>query len=171
MPEQDTFSPSMARDAITMQDVAREVGVSKMTVSYALNGTGRMSEKTRQAVLEAAQRLGFERNPHAQRLSNGRSNNTVGLFSLWFDFGVGTQKMQLIQNTLNERGFDVPIYGAGLRDCREANAQAAALSVIRRQKPDALVCSTAGLHEKALEELRRYQNEGGVLVCYDHPVD
>lgn len=155
---------------VTMADVAREVGVTKMAVSFALNGTGRVSEETRAIVLETANRLGYEPNPHARNLSSGRSRNTIGLFTLWFDFGVGTQKIQLIQSALNRRGFDVPIYGVGLQDHHDEALQAAAIATIRRQKPRALVCFVHGLRPKALGELRRYQDEGGVLVCYDNPV-
>ena len=160
-----------ANGSITMSDVARVAGVSKMTVSFALNNTGRVSDKTRKIVMEAASQLGYEPNPHAQNLSNGRSNNTVGLFSLWFDFGVGTQKIQLIQGALNRNGFDVPIYGIGLHDHYNEDVQADAIASIRRQKPRGLICFTNGLQPKAILELRRYQDEGGILVSYDYPTD
>ena len=159
------------KTTVTMADVAREVGVTKMTVSFALNGTGRVSDEMRQTVLEAANRLGFEPNPHARNLSAGRSRNTVGLFTLWFDFGVGTQKIQLIQSILNRRGFEVPIHGVGLQDYHDESLQVAAIANLRRQKPRALVCFVHGLQSKALDELRRFQDEGGILVCYDNPLD
>ncbi len=157
--------------SVTMSDVGRMAGVSKMTVSFALNNTGRVSDKTRQLVMEAAQQLGYEPNPHAQNLSNGRSNNTIGLFSLWFDFGVGTQKIQFIQSALNRSGFDVPIYGIGLHDQYNEEAQVSAIASLRRQKPRGVICFTNGLQPRALLELRRYQDEGGVLVSYDYPTD
>lgn len=168
----NTFSPSSGvRETATIEDVAQALGVSRTTVSKAFTGYGRMSPKTRETVLRMAQELGYEPNVHAQRLVNGHCRNTIGLFSLWFDFGVGTQKIQYIQSTLNKRGFEVPIYGAGLLDPRDEEAQVAAITQIRRQKPLALVCSVAGLRPRALEELKRYQGEGRVLVCYDAPVD
>lgn len=157
--------------SVTMSDVARVAGVSKMTVSFALNNTGRVSQKTRKIVMEAAQQLGYEPNPHAQNLSNGRSTNTIGLFSLWFDFGVGTQKIQFIQSALNQSGYDVPIYGIGLHDQYNEDVQTGAIASIRRQKPRGLICFTNGLKPKALLELRRYQDEGGILVSYDYPTD
>ena len=167
----DTDNKINKNVSVTMSDVARVAGVSKMTVSFALNNTGRVSAKTRVMVMEAAQNLGYEPNPHAQNLSNGRSNNTIGLFSLWFDFGVGTQKIQLIQSALNRSGFDVPIYGIGLHDHYNEDVQADAIASIRRQKPRGLICFTNGLRPKALLELRRYQDEGGLLVSYDYPTD
>ena len=157
--------------SVTMADVGRLAGVSKMTVSFALNNTGRVSDKTRKIVMDAARQLGYEPNPYAQTLSNGRSNNTIGLFSLWFDFGVGTQKIQLIQSSLNRSGFDVPIYGIGLHDHHSEDAQTKAIASIRRQRPRGLICFTNGLQPRAFLELRRYQEEGGLLVAYDYPTN
>ncbi|NOX62543.1 MAG: LacI family transcriptional regulator [Chloroflexi bacterium] len=53
---------------VTIRDVAREAGVSTATVSYVLNNSGRVSEQTRQRVLEAARRLGYRANITARNL-------------------------------------------------------------------------------------------------------
>ena len=45
----------------TLEDIARKVGVSKSTVSKALNGAGDVSESMRRMVLEAAVELGYSR--------------------------------------------------------------------------------------------------------------
>lgn len=62
----------------TVIDVAREAGVSRTTVSNVFNGKGKYSEKTRQAVLEAAKRLGYKPNLAAKSLSTNQSN-LIGL--------------------------------------------------------------------------------------------
>lgn len=154
----------------TMQDVADAVGVSKMAVSYVLSGQKKVSPATRDAVLAAVEDLKFELNPHAQRLANGHCLDTIGLIALWFDYGVASHKIRHIQSILNEQGFNVPLYGVGLKNRRDQDVQADAVAHVRRQKQRALVCAPAGFGAKALDELRRYQDEGGILVCYDHPV-
>ncbi|WP_306302974.1 LacI family DNA-binding transcriptional regulator [Calditerricola satsumensis] len=45
----------------TIYDVAREAGVSIATVSKILNGKGKISPSTRRRVLEAIERLGYQR--------------------------------------------------------------------------------------------------------------
>jgi DNA-binding LacI/PurR family transcriptional regulator len=62
----------------TINDVAREAGVSKATVSKFLNGTPYVSEATRQRIALAVHKLGFEPNRVAQGLSRRRSY-TIGL--------------------------------------------------------------------------------------------
>jgi DNA-binding LacI/PurR family transcriptional regulator len=153
---------------MTVRSLAEELGVSKSAVSAALTGKGTLNAATREAIRKAAQERGFQPNSHAQRLSNGRYNNTVGIFALWLDFGVSTQKLQTIQARLLSHGYDVPIYGLGLCEFHLEDNQANAIAGIRRQKPRALICATGGLKDKAIAELEKFRDEGGLLVCYDY---
>ncbi|WP_428927090.1 LacI family DNA-binding transcriptional regulator [Marinibacterium sp. SX1] len=65
---------------IRLSDVAAEAGVSLATASKALNGTGRMTDQTRDRVKQAADRLGFRPNAMARALIRQRSM-TVGLLT------------------------------------------------------------------------------------------
>ena len=57
----------------TIIDVAAQAGVSKSTAARVLSGGGSMSESARQAVLQAAQAVGYERNHLAVGMRSGRS--------------------------------------------------------------------------------------------------
>lgn len=57
----------------TLDAVAARAGVSAATVSNALNGTGRLSEPTRQRVLAAARELGYAPAGAARALAHGGS--------------------------------------------------------------------------------------------------
>lgn len=63
------------------QDVAREAGVSRATVSYVLNNRPHVSipAETRERIHEAARKLGYRPNSSARALVTGRT----GLISLW----------------------------------------------------------------------------------------
>ena len=62
-----------------MSDVAREAGVSKNTVSLALRGSPRISESTRQHVLEVARSMGYRLNPTvANLMAQLRKSRTPG---------------------------------------------------------------------------------------------
>jgi DNA-binding LacI/PurR family transcriptional regulator len=148
--------------------LARATGLSKTTVSSALSGNGRVSSATREAVLEAASRLQYEGNYYAQHLKK-RCSRTIGLFSLNLDTGIETQKIKSIQRLLANWGYDVPIYSYGSYGGGEEVDQRALLSTVRRQKPQAIVCSLRGLESQTLQELERYVAEGGTVVCYGYP--
>lgn len=57
----------------TIQDVAREAGVSISTVSYALSGKRSIKPSTRERVLDVAQRLGYLPHASARMLAANRS--------------------------------------------------------------------------------------------------
>lgn len=61
--------------AITIHDVARELGVSASTVSRAISGKGRIGEATRERVLRYIDETGFYPNAAAQSLAQARTNN------------------------------------------------------------------------------------------------
>ena len=56
-----------------IKDVAQAARVSTASVSYALSGKGRISEKTRKRILSVASRMGFLPSLIAARLRTGRS--------------------------------------------------------------------------------------------------
>lgn len=62
----------------TLDDVARRAGVSKATVSRYLNGSLDLPDRTSGAIDAAILALDYTPNPHARRLSLGRSD-TIGL--------------------------------------------------------------------------------------------
>lgn len=70
----------MARRRATSREVAEAAGVSRTTVSFVLNNVPgvRISEETRQRVLEAARRLNYHPDAAARRLVSGRTR-IIGL--------------------------------------------------------------------------------------------
>ena len=65
---------------VTSRDVAKRAGVSQTTVSFVLNDVAeaRISEETRQRVLEAIEEIGYVPDARAQALSSGKTN-TIAL--------------------------------------------------------------------------------------------
>lgn len=62
-----------ARVPATLADIAREAGVSKMSVSRAINNLPKISAATRARVLKVASRLNYTPNRHARALTTNRS--------------------------------------------------------------------------------------------------
>ncbi len=63
---------------MSIKKLAESLGLSKSTVSRALNGYSDVNSETRQRVFKAAKEMNYKPNPTAKRLASGKSRN-VGI--------------------------------------------------------------------------------------------
>jgi DNA-binding LacI/PurR family transcriptional regulator len=100
VPARSPRTPTGPGVPATIADVARGAGVSKTTASDALRGHGRVSDATRQAVLDAARRLGYTPNRNARSLRTSVTDTialhipeflTSAEYYMAFVFGVAEQ--------------------------------------------------------------------------------
>ncbi|WP_084474743.1 LacI family DNA-binding transcriptional regulator [Deinococcus pimensis] len=110
--------------AVTIQDIAREAGVSKMTVSQVLNNRGRISDATRERVLGIAKDLGYVANAAARSLRGGRTN-LVGLVVQELGNAYYAEILRGASSAIQERGLDVILYTASYDPQRERRSVAA----------------------------------------------
>ncbi|WP_228004262.1 LacI family DNA-binding transcriptional regulator [Amycolatopsis sp. YIM 10] len=97
---------------VTAADVARSIGVSRATVGYVLNDTPgtRISPETRDRVLQAAARLGYQPNTVAQALARGRSKIILIVLPDWpIEFSLRTQ-LDEAARVLDEAGYATITY-------------------------------------------------------------
>ncbi len=67
------IAPKLAR--VSQRDIAREAGVSRVTVSLVLSGKDQTSQETRQRVLAAAEKLRYRPNLLVQGMRTGRTGS------------------------------------------------------------------------------------------------
>lgn len=66
---------------VGIKDIAKKAGVSISTVSYALNGSPKVTEKTRKRIMTIANELNYIPNMAARTLKNKRNKNYRRLFN------------------------------------------------------------------------------------------
>ncbi|MFI7498105.1 LacI family DNA-binding transcriptional regulator [Streptomyces sp. NPDC049687] len=89
----------------TLADVAREVGVSAKTVSRVLNEDGPASAQTREQVLAAVAKLGFQPNLMARNIRVGGPDTTIGLVIPDLANPFFGAVARAIEDTVSDRGL------------------------------------------------------------------
>lgn len=140
---------SAGKERPRMVDVAREAGVALATVSRALNSPQLVSEKTRERVEAAVQRLGFVPDLTAGALASSRSR-IVGalvptLSNAWF-----ADTMDGLAAALAPAGFQLMLS----QSLYQSGAELQLLQAFLGRRVDALVL-TGSTREKALRERLR----------------
>lgn len=77
----------------TIADVARLAGVSRTTVSHALNGIGKVDPRTRERIKQVAAELGYRPNLRAQRLRRGEAKAIALASSMPFAVAGGPSRL------------------------------------------------------------------------------
>ena len=71
---------------VTQEQIARQLGISRQLVTFALAGYPQVAKASRQRILAAARELGYRPNPHARALQRKRT----GLIALWIPDQIST---------------------------------------------------------------------------------
>ncbi|XWX03140.1 LacI family DNA-binding transcriptional regulator [Aggregatilineales bacterium SYSU G02658] len=99
---------------VTIEDVARQAGVSIATVSRVVSGSTHVAPMTTAKVQAAINMLGYKPNPIAKHLA-GQRTNTIGLI---VDEIVGDffqPMLRGIEQTSSEHGYDLLIHSTRMR--------------------------------------------------------
>ncbi|RYZ64613.1 MAG: LacI family transcriptional regulator, partial [Proteobacteria bacterium] len=105
MPDTQKRPPSSRpHKRITLQDIANVAGVHIMTVSDALNGTGRVAVGTRKKIIQIAQELNYVPNATARALATGRTNR-IAILSGALDYPYYANLLHYLKELLDNRNY------------------------------------------------------------------
>lgn len=96
---------------VTLKDVAREAGVSAMSVSKALNNKSGVSDDTRQRILQVAQQMHYTQNQVARSLRVDETK-TIGVVLSDCSEMVATKVLRGIQDVAARQGYSVILSNA-----------------------------------------------------------
>jgi LacI family transcriptional regulator len=133
---------------VALTDVAEYAGVSASTASRALNGRGELSDRTRAAVLEAADTLQFEPSLLARSLRT-RTTWTVGFVVPDVSSPFYAAALKGAQAALEASGYRVMLMDSG----QQPDGELAALRTLLNHQIDGLLLSTVGIPADRFEEL------------------
>lgn len=95
-------------EAITIKDIAGELGLSISTVSKALSDSYEISDKTKKMVIEYAEKRNYTANPIAKSLRQGHSKS-IGVIVSTIDNNFFSQVINGIESVAYDKGYNVII--------------------------------------------------------------
>jgi LacI family transcriptional regulator len=125
-------------DKITIQDLAKELNLTAATVSRALNNHPRISEKTKKAVWQLAEKVNYKRNQLASSLRSGRSF-TIGVIIPSAEINFFGSVVHGIESIANTYGYNILIYQSNESPVYEVKATETFISA----KVDGILASIA----------------------------
>lgn len=149
----------------TILDIARELGISKSTVSRALRGDDRnVNKETKKKIVETAEKMGYKRNELAVNLRK-QSTRTIGIVvpemvtPFYMNFITDAQQL------LNKRGYRVTL----AQSHEDPEAERANLHMLEDYRVEGILISACH-NRKNLDVYRQLMDKGIPLVFFDRTI-
>lgn len=155
----------MKYEAVTIKDIAKELGLSTSTVSRALRDSYEISPETKKLVLEYAEKINYRPNPIALSLKEKRTRS-IGIIVAEIANSFFSQIINGIESIAYDKGYNVIITQSHESFERELiNVQYLASRSI-----DGLLISV-GSETQDLSHLTNLYDRGFPIVFFDRVVD
>ncbi len=137
---------------VSIKDIAKKAGVSISTVSYALNGSSKVTDETSSRILAIAEELHYVPNAAARTLKK-RESRIIGVFLTDFRGDVYGDLLDGVKRVLNREGYDM-IVCSGMQSHR----------MLPERMIDGAIILDSGFGS---EEILRYADRGHRIVVLD----
>ncbi len=128
---------------VTIKDVAKELGVSYSSISRALNGKDGVSKETRNKILKAAERMGYQPNDLARGLVN-RVSKTIGVIIPDINNPFFNEIVAGISDAASENEYNMFLCVSGWDSKREKDY----FNMLRQKRVDGIILKSAGKNEE-----------------------
>lgn len=146
---------------ITIKDIAKRLSISPSTVSRALVNDKNIRKETKEKVLEAAQLMGYKRNPIALNLKSGKTN-TIGVIVPEMITPFVSSVLKGIQKILSIKGIKVLIAQSDENSLIEREN----LSLMENHMVDGIIICPCHCSANKME-YQRIEERGTPIVFYD----
>jgi LacI family transcriptional regulator len=144
---------------VRMKDIARELGVSVVTVSKVLRNHSDISEETRQRVLKRTKELNYQPNFAARALVTGRTY-TVGLVVPDLVHPFFAELAKGLSTTLRKRGYSLILASSE----EDPDLEAQEIGGLLARRLDAIVVAST---QWSVESFRRIEEEKTPYILVD----
>ena len=147
----------------TIYDIADKAGVSIATVSRVFNGSSRVADSTRKAVLKAAEEIGYQPHVSARSLARRRSDTVSAVIPMMTTLFF-TEVLRGLQDRMARSEFDLLVFSA--RTLEEVAPQLQ--RALHRGRSAGVLLFSAPVVNRVREQLSKSE-QAIVLVDSFHP--
>lgn len=151
----------MGNKKTTIKDIANVLGITPSAVSKALNNHPRISEKTKNAVIQVAQNLNYQPNHIASALRKGKTN-LVGVIIPRASSNFFSSIIEKIEDILNDKGYNVIITQSN----ESYKKECASIEALLFTQVDGIIASMANETVK-LDFYNKVKKKGIPLILFD----
>ncbi len=149
---------------VTIKDVAKKVGVTPATVSMVINNNPKISQKTREKVLEAIKEMNYHPNYIGRSLVKGKTNN-IGVVASFFASLFALESVRGIEQVLRNTQYNLILYSTrGLQE-KEADLLQ---RIYYERRADGLIIISLKADVKMIEDFKK---EGIPVVFIEELVE
>jgi LacI family transcriptional regulator len=146
----------------TIYDIAKELNITAATVSRALNNNPKISQSTRQLVLETANRMNYKQNRLALALRSGKSNN-VGVIVPRINTNFFASVIRGIEEALHPQGYQVII----CQTHEDENREIENINTLLNAQVDGILMSISNLPKENNHYIERVIQKNIPLIFFD----
>ena len=151
---------------VTIYDIAKRAGVSIATVSRVLNGSNRVSDRTKSNVLEVASALGYQPHVSARSLARRKSSIVSAVIPMLTNYFF-VEILRGLQDRMAESEYDLLVFAC--RTMEEVDVQLER-ALQRGQSAGILVFSSPMSPERA-DRLRASRQNVVLVDCFHEGLD
>ncbi len=155
----------MKRPNITIQDIARELGISKSTVSRALRDSYDVNPDTRKRVMEFAEKHDYRPDFLAQSLQSG-SSRTIGVIVPAYNIPFYSEAICGIQDYAMKHGYNIMV----CHSKEQYNVEIKNVEALLAANVDGIIMSVARDTEKN-EHIHRLKKKKVPLVLFNRVIE
>jgi len=145
----------------TIYDIAKELNITVSTVSRALNGFSAISDATKKAVVETAERLNYSPNKLASSLKSGKTN-TIGVIVPSTEVHFFASVIHSIEQVLKNNGYNILLYQSNESLENEING----VKTLLEAQVDGIIASIS-LETEDVSHFQAIINQNKPLVLFD----
>lgn len=142
----------MEKKKITIDDIAKEIGCSKATVSRAISGKGRIGKETRERILNYIEEVDYKPNVIAKSLAQSKTFNIGVVLPDDHDLN----EIPFFQNCLlgicemaAGSDYDVVVTTVGMNDISRL------VRIVQNHKVDGIILTRSLLHDASVQYLKK----------------